>query len=154
VKPSPTTLRYKPPIDAIKLGGADRVRTETRYGTLLVWFMRLASVLWVLQGLVHWSAVMLANDDGQGALETMSALGVAAVVFFAVIDLVAAVGLWLAAAWGGVVWLVSVAAQWMVILVLPGFFDYDLLTGTVGLLLVVAYMFLTFAAARETEPYV
>ena len=36
-----------------------------------------------------------------------------ATVFFAVIDLVAAVGLWLAAAWGAVVWLtacVSMAA--------------------------------------------
>jgi len=30
-----------------------------------------------------------------------------ATIFFAVIDLVAAVGLWLAAAWGGVVWLTA-----------------------------------------------
>ena len=34
-----------------------------------------------------------------------------ATVYFAVIDLVAAVGLWLAAAWGAVVWLTAVVSM-------------------------------------------
>ena len=37
----------------------------------------------------------------------VSAAVVAATIFFAVLDLVAAVGLWLVAPWGGVVWLLT-----------------------------------------------
>ena len=37
----------------------------------------------------------------------------ATTIFFAVIDLVAAIGLWLTAAWGGVVWLIAAGSQLM-----------------------------------------
>ena len=43
----------------------------------------------------------------------------AATVFFAVIDLVAAVGLWLAAAWGGVVWLTAAISMAAIELFFP-----------------------------------
>ena len=42
-----------------------------------------------------------------------------ATVFFAVIDLVAAVGLWLAAAWGAVVWLTAVVSMAVVEVFFP-----------------------------------
>ena len=42
-----------------------------------------------------------------------------ATVFFAVIDLVAAVGLWLAAAWGAVVWLTAAVSMAAVELFFP-----------------------------------
>ena len=43
----------------------------------------------------------------------------AATIFFAVIDLVAAVGLWLAAAWGGVVWLTAAISMAAIELFFP-----------------------------------
>ena len=149
---SPTTMpRFKPPLPPIRLGATER-SGETRYGTLLVWFMRALSVLWVLQGLAHWAPVM--TSDAESALDSMSSTGIAAVVFFAVIDFIAAVGLWLAASWGGVVWLVAVGAQWIVILILPRFFAYDILTGVMDAILVAIYFFLTYEATRENAPYV
>ncbi|UDL95391.1 MULTISPECIES: DUF6163 family protein [Lichenihabitans] len=148
------TPRYKPPLPAIKIGSAERSGAETRFGTLLVWFMRLLSLLWVLQGLLHWWSVLSSDADSTATLSTMTSIGVAAVMFFAVIDLVAAVGLWLAAAWGGVVWLVTVAAQWLTILILPGFFDFDLVVGVVDVVLVIVYFLLTYQAARENAAYV
>ena len=42
-----------------------------------------------------------------------------ATVFFAVIDLVAAVGLWLAAAWGAVVWLTACVSMAAVEVIFP-----------------------------------
>ncbi len=144
--------RYKPPIAAIKVGGSDRRSAQTRYGMLLVWLMRFISILWVLQGLHQWLGVMTAEGDGPSTLEAMTPTGVAAVMFFCVIDLVAAVGLWLAASWGGVVWLVAVAAQWLAILILPRFFDHDLVVGILGLFLVTLYLFITYMAAREAGP--
>ena len=46
----------------------------------------------------------------------------AATIFFAVIDLVAAVGLWLAAAWGGVVWLTAAISMAAIELFFPQVF--------------------------------
>lgn len=151
---SPATLRSQPPVAAIRLGASDRTAGETRFGRMLVWFMRLLSLLWVVQGLAQWTAVLTADGQGAGALDTMTSLGVGATVFFCAMDLIAAVGLWLAAPWGGVVWLVAVAAQWLSIIVLPRFFDHDVAVGVGGLVLVVLYFGLTYGAARENEPYV
>ena len=55
-----------------------------------------------------------------------------ATVFFAVIDLVAAVGLWLAAAWGAVIWLTAVASMLAVEIFFPQVFGGGLLTGRHG----------------------
>lgn len=138
---------------AIRLGPSDRQASETRYGRLLVWFMRLLSVLWFAQGLAQWASVLTASGEGAGALDTMTPLGVTAVVFFCTFDMIAAVGLWLATPWGGAVWLVAVAAQWFAVIVLPFFLPYDRGVGLAGLVLVAAYFFLTYRAARENEPY-
>jgi hypothetical protein len=154
VKPAITTPRYKPPLPGIKLGSSDRTNAETRWGTYLVWFMRAVSVLWLLQGVAHWFSVLAPDADPQGSLATMTSMGIAAVMFFSVIDLIAAVGLWLAAAWGGVVWLVAVAGQWIATLILPGFFAYDILTSLGDAVLVGVYFYFTYRAARENEPYV
>ena len=45
-----------------------------------------------------------------------------ATIFFAVLNPVAAVGLWLVAPWGGVVWLLTLIAQFFVALLKPSFF--------------------------------
>ena len=47
-------------------------------------------------------------------------------MFFAVIDLVAAVGLWLAAAWGAVIWLTAVASMVAVEIFFPQVFGGEL----------------------------
>ena len=46
----------------------------------------------------------------------------AATVYFAVIELVAAVGLWLATPWGAVVWLTTVVSMAVIELMFPGIF--------------------------------
>ena len=50
-------------------------------------------------------------------------------MFFAVIDLVAAVGLWLAAAWGAVIWLTAVASMLAVEIFFPQVFGGGMLIG-------------------------
>src|SRR4051812_41270240 len=70
----------------------------------LVLFLRIMAAVSLLKGLYHWSLV-LGIADGEGStFEQASMPWQAATIFFAVIDLVAAVGLWLAAARGGGVW--------------------------------------------------
>jgi hypothetical protein len=72
------------------------------------------------KGLYHWAA----SVRHRGACSTVASRpirwpGSTATVFFAVIDLVAAVGLWLAAAWGAVVWLTSVVSMAVVEVFFP-----------------------------------
>lgn len=143
--------RSVPRLPAIRIGKADRADAETRYGVVLVWYMRLLSLLSLAQGLACWALVLVGDDYGPGNLARMTVPGASAVIFFSVIDIVAAVGLWLAASWGGVVWLVAVAAQWLCLVVLPNFVPYDLAVGGGNLLLVVAYFALIYRTAREID---
>lgn len=145
---APSTL---PLLAGIRLGQSDRVDAETWYGTVLVWFMRLLALMWIAQGLADWGLILIGDGNQQGVFGGMSDVAMAAVIFFAVLDLIAGVGLWLAAAWGGVVWLIAVAAQWLALVVLPGFFAYDVAISAFDVALVAGYFILTFQAAREVE---
>lgn len=145
---APSTM---PRIAGIRLGQSDRADAETRFGTMLIWFMRLLALLWIAQGLANWALMLIGDGNPQGVFGSMSDLARGAIIFFAILDLIAAVGLWLAASWGGVVWLIAVAAQWLALVVLPGFFAYDVAISAVDVLLVAGYFLLTFQAARESE---
>jgi hypothetical protein len=129
---------------AIRLGEPARiVGEENRAGLLLVVFMRLLAGLWVIQGLLQWRAILLPSEP---LFDNVSALRGGAVIFFAIYDLVAAVGLWLAAPWGGIIWLLGAIAQIFVALWLPGFFS--LLWIGANVILIVIYFGLTWQAGR------
>ncbi|MGB8577458.1 MAG: DUF6163 family protein, partial [Pseudolabrys sp.] len=72
-----------------------------------------------------------------------------ATVFFAVIDLVAAVGLWLAAAWGAVIWLTAVASMLAVEIFFPQVFGGGWLTGLLEGGLLALYLWLALKSAQE-----
>jgi hypothetical protein len=131
--------------DAIRLG--DRAGGDpTRWGMLLVIFMRLIAALWIVQGLSQWQVMLVV----EGVLfDRVSAPIGIAVIVFAVVDLVAAIGLWLATPWGGVLWILVVFAQAIVAVALPGFFEGGRLVVALDALLLGMYLFLTFKAAGE-----
>jgi hypothetical protein len=134
--------------EVIRLGGDEGRRDRTNWGFLLVVFMRVVSGLWVLRGLLHWQTILSSDLTPFEALPPVVA---ACVVFFAVADLIAAVGLWLASAWGGVLWLFAVSANIIVTMVAPEFHagGRSLLAIDVGL--IVAYFVLTWFAAHERD---
>jgi transcriptional regulator with XRE-family HTH domain len=66
-------------------------------------------------------------------------------------DLLAAVGLWLAAAWGGVLWLFSACAGIIITLFMPDFQSGGLVMVLVNLVLIFAYFILTWNAAQERD---
>ena len=75
-----------------------------RWDLILVWFMRLAARAWLAKGVANWAILVGALPDAS-PFDTAPIGRQSAVVYFGVVDCVAAVGLWLASAWGGVVWL-------------------------------------------------
>jgi len=133
---------------AIRLGEKMLDPNATRWGMLLVLFMRVVAGLWILQGLVQWQIVLTAPSDLFSTIPTPTAV---AIVYFAVMDLLAAVGLWLATAWGGVLWLLVALSQILVAFLMPDFFGGGLLVVALDVILIGMYLLLTYEAGREPE---
>jgi Family of unknown function (DUF6163) len=115
----------------------------------LVTFLRVMAGLSMLKGLYHWTEVC---GIGFGQLELFENHSIAwqtATVFFAVIDLVAAVGLWLAAAWGAVIWLTAIASMLVVEIFFPQVFGGGMLTGLMEAVLLAIYLWLALKSAQE-----
>jgi hypothetical protein len=135
------------PVHAGEPAGSDGRWTER-----LVLFLRLMAGVSMLKGLYHWAAVCGVGVGADSGFETHTLPWQAATVFFAVIDLVAAVGLWLAAAWGAVVWLTAVISMAAVELLFPQVYGGRLwVVGTEAALLGI-YLWLALLAARERPP--
>ena len=140
--------RPEGPSEAIDLGPNSSSRPPEVWGARLVVFMRFVAVLWMLQGLLHWKVILAPDRIPLDALPDAMA---AAIVFFAVMDLLAAVGLWLAAAWGGVLWLFAACGGTIVLLFMPDFHFGGRFFLLVNVFLMVIYFFLTWNAAQERD---
>ena len=114
----------------------------------LVVFLRVMAAASMLKGLYHWAAVCGFIGE-EGGFEAHTQAWQATTVFFSVIDLVAAVGLWLVAPWGAVVWLTSTVTMIMIQLFFDQVYGTDPFTVAAGVLAVLAYLILSLLAARE-----
>ena len=123
-----------------------------RWTWRLVLFLRLMAGVSMLKGLYHWTEVCSIGFGTVEPFENHSIAWQTATVFFAVIDLVAAVGLWLAAAWGAVIWLTSVASMLVVEIFFPQVFGTSLLTGGLEGGVLVLYLGLALKSAQEQPP--
>lgn len=127
----------------------DRREDATRWTQRLVLFLRVMAGISMLKGLYHWSRVCGIGVDSGNMFEYHSIAWQVATVFFAVIDLVAAVGLWLAAAWGAVIWLMSVASMLAVEIFFPQVFGASMIVGLVEFGLLGLYLWLALKSAQE-----
>ena len=125
---------------------------EGRWTARLVLFLRIMAVLSLMKGLYHWAIVCGIGDGPDATFETAPMPWQAATVFFAVIDLVAAVGLWLTAAWGAVVWLTAAISMVAVQILFPNIYGGSMTPVFVELGLLAIYLWLALLAAREHAP--
>jgi len=131
------------------LDRAEVVERADPWTRRFVLFLRAMAGVSLLKGLYHWAMIVGIGQGPFSAFETNSTAWQAATIYFAVIDLVAAVGLWLAAAWGGVVWLTATISMVAIELLFPQVYGGQIwvIFGEVAML--ITYFFLTIAAARE-----
>jgi hypothetical protein len=132
---------------------SDRQESDENVWTRrLVIFLRLMAVLSVAKGLYHWAQVTGFVGGEDEAFENQPMAWQAATVYFAVIELVAAVGLWLATPWGAVVWLTSVVSMAVIELMFPAIYGGSLAVVGGEALFLTAYLVLAWMAARERPP--
>jgi len=115
----------------------------------LVLFLRVMAGLSLLKGLYHWAVICGIGAPFPSGFDSYSTPYQVATVFFAIIDPVAAVGLWLAAPWGAVVWLTSVISMAAVELLFPQIFGGNIWVIAMEVILLGTYLGLAVMAARE-----
>jgi hypothetical protein len=131
------------PVRALSLKLRDAGWTER-----LILFLRIMAIASMIKGLYHWAAVCGFIGEA-GGFEAHAQSWQATTVFFSVIDLVAAVGLWLVAPWGAVVWLTSTVTMIMIQIFFDQVYGTDVFIVTAGMLAILTYLVLSVLAARE-----
>lgn len=142
------------PLDVSREIVADRIEEQPeaqglRWSRVLTIFMRLLALIWIVKGLASWAAILgmwpTAGFEGR-------AMGVqATLIYFAVIDLLAAVGLWMASTWGGVLWLLAVMSHVILAFFFPRIVTGGLATTIFVVTTIVLYLAVSWLAARERE---
>ena len=122
-----------------------------RWGSWLIIFLRIMAAISLIKGLYHWAVVCGIDAPSRAGFEAYATPYQAATVFFAVIDLVAAVGLWLAAPWGAVVWLTSIISMAAVEALFPQVFGGSLVIATLEMILLVVYLCLLYTSDAADE---
>lgn len=118
----------------------------------LVLYLRVMAALALFKGLYHWGEVtgFIGTEDTAFLVQPTS--WQAATIYFAVIELVAAIGLWLATPWGAVVWLTSVVSMGVIELMFPNIYGGNFLIVIVDVVLLGIYLGLAWMAALERPP--
>jgi hypothetical protein len=114
----------------------------------LALFLRIMACLSMIRGLYSWAEVCGIIGE-EGGFEAHIQSWQVATVFFSVIDLVAAVGLWLVAPWGAVVWLTATVSLIVVHVFMPQVYGTNLLVIGLNVLAITTYLALAVLAARE-----
>ncbi|ESR23255.1 DUF6163 family protein [Lutibaculum baratangense] len=74
---------------------------------ILLWYMRALAVYYFVSGLNHWAMIIgLTGDFGAAPTHWQVAH-----IYFAVVELAAALGLWFGASWGVAAWLFCAVAE-------------------------------------------
>jgi hypothetical protein len=118
------------------------------WDTALLWYMRTLAWVWVGKGLFNW-AIILGALPGLGVFTTMALPLQATIVAFACFDLLAAVGLWLAAPWGGAIWLLCAVVEAASPVLSPRAASIGYFAAALNIVLAIGYFLLSWRAVRE-----
>ncbi|MFC5067965.1 DUF6163 family protein [Flaviflagellibacter deserti] len=115
----------------------------------LVLFFRVLAVFQLFKGLVHWALLLGAGGDPLGSNQAVEFLS--ANIYFAVLDPVSAVGLWLTSSWGAVLWLLAAVSQLAICIAFPEIFGSLWPLILIEAIAIGGYIFLTFKVAQVSD---
>ena len=122
---------------------------EKPWSFRLFLFLRAMAAFSLAKGLYHWAVICGLNAPGPSGFDSHETPYQIATVYFAIIDPVAGVGLWLTAPWGPVLWLTSVISMAAVEVLFPRIFGAGLLLVPIELMMLGGYLWLVMQTARE-----
>ncbi|QFU16600.1 hypothetical protein [Microvirga thermotolerans] len=149
----PRSSSQKGTLDLARDQASDRIeerpaaKAALRWSFILTWYMRVLSILWIMKGLSAWAVILGVWTPGQ--FESRPMLYQATIIYFALIDLIAAVGLWMASTWGGIMWLLAVMSHLVLAAFFPSVVSSGFLTITFFLSLIVFYLGIAWLEALD-----
>ena len=146
-RPPPPSARK--PVVSPKVPSREAAEENKPWTSRLVLFLRLVAMLAMIKGLYHWAQLIGFTGAASGGFENQSTAWQASTIYFAVIELVAAVGLWLATPWGAVVWLTSAMSMAVIELMFPTIFGGNFIVVVFEGIMIIGYLALVWMAARE-----
>jgi hypothetical protein len=120
----------------------------SRLPLILDIYGRVMSGLLMLFGLFHWAVILGVVAGAGGMFEEMSTPWKMVTINLAVVDLVAAVGLWQRVAWGNVLWVYAALFEVAMHTLFAGTFGTDFLVVGFHVLTLGGYAALAFIARR------
>lgn len=136
------------PIDASSRARMERLSPWRRR---LVFFLRAVAFFLLLEGIYHWAVICGVGEANENRFENLSMAAQGVVIWAAIIDPIAAVGLWLGAGWAVVLWLFATVTQVIIGFWLPEGLTRLLVFTLFEVALVVVYAILSIRAARESD---
>ena len=133
-------------LEPVQAGDGEAAGKPWSYRLML--FLRVMAGVSLCKGLYHWAVICGIGAPLPSGFDSYSTPYQVATVFFGVIDLVAGVGLWLAAPWGAVVWLTSVISMAAVELLFPQIYGGNIWIVMAEVVLLGTYLWLALMAAR------
>lgn len=123
------------------------------WSTVLVWYLRGIAVLLLVGGVIHWARIIGIVPWREVWFWDMPVEWQAVTVFFAVLDLVAGIGLWLSVSWGTVMWLFRAGSQIVIHTIFSDVFGRRPYEIAFYLMTIAIYLLLTYLMERENRAH-
>lgn len=130
---------------------AAREKALVRWSLLQTWYHRSLALGWLLLGLVAWSVIIGVDLVTTRSFEARAATFQAVTIYFAVVDILAGVGLWLLAPWGGVVWLIAAVSRLVIGFVFPAAHPMGPASAAAFGLCILLFMWLSWMVSRRAR---
>jgi hypothetical protein len=135
---------YEDPLD--EAIGRDSVKMKP-WRRKLIFYQRIAGGFMMIKGLIGW-AVICGVTFGV-PFQALSMEAKISTVFFAVIDIVSGVALWLGSAWGATLWLIVAAAQVSGDIAFSDISGLTVILTLIEVMLVAGYVLIRFKVYEE-----
>ena len=135
---------YEDPLD--EAIGRDSIKIKP-WRKKLILYQRIAGGFMMVKGLIGW-AVITGVTFG-ATFQTFAMDAKIATVFFAVIDIVSGVALWLGSSWGATLWLIVAAAQISADIAFSEISGLTVILTLFEVLLVAGYVLIRFKVYEE-----
>lgn len=132
-------------------GLQDLAKVRPPWSAVLIFYLRCMAVLLIGGGIIHWGRIVGVTPWRGVMFWDMVPEWQAAIVFFAVLDLVAAIGLWLAVSWGTVMWLFRTFSQIVMHTLFSDIYGRRPYEIAFYILTIAIYLILTYLMERENR---
>lgn len=119
--------------------------------TLRIIYLRVLSLLFMTLGLYQWALLLGAVPTSRPDFFTLSLQQQAVILFFAVANLVASVGLWMNATWGIVVWVSAASTRVARHTVFASSLGWMPVATSIEVVLILGYIALVILQARADK---